>query len=188
MSERRTEYISIDELVPAALNPKQHDIPELIKSFQRWGFTVPILVCERKGQVAAGNGRHEALVTMRGAGMAPPDGVTVDWKVPTISGWSSRNDDEFNSYLAADNQHTIKGGWDNKLLYDLLNSGDDLEGTGFTLEDLDELAKSNARLADDLEKDNPGGVNFDVTVECDSSVHRQEVIAFLETEGLKVKK
>lgn len=186
MSQRRIEYISIDEVVPATFNPKKHDIDQLILSFGRFGFTVPILFCERKGQVAAGNGRLEALKTMRANDKTAPDGVSDNWDAPIIMGWQSANDGEFNAYLAADNQNTIGPGWETESLALLLNSLDDLDGTGFAVEDLDRLAIENAKAAQDAEKSGTS-VNFDIVVECDSSLHREEVMSLLTTEGLKVR-
>lgn len=186
MGERYTEYISIDEVVPALHNPKNHDIPELVLSFERFGYTQPLLNCERKGQLAAGHGRLDALKLMRDEGKSEPDGIRSGWLVPVVRGWSSANDTEYNLYLAADNQHTIKPGWHNDILYGLMTAPqvDDLEGTGFTLEDLDALGKSLNAFPDDEDSKPVGGSKFQVIVKCRDLEHQQEVVEMLRAEGL----
>lgn len=138
--------ISIDEVRPHPDNPKGHDIDLIRESLRRFGFTSPLLVCERTGFLAAGHGRRSALLAERGEGRPPPQGIRKgggnDWLVPVVTGWSSVDDAELLAYLVADNQTTIAGEWDNAALASILervNDGPGLLGTGFdgdTLKDL----------------------------------------------------
>jgi ParB-like chromosome segregation protein Spo0J len=137
---RRIEYMALDELQPADINPKRHS-GEIDRSFERFGYTEPVLLDERTGKLIAGHGRLEALKGRREAGQAPPDGIGKDWTVPVVRGWKSQNDDEAAAALVASNQLTTLGGWDDRELFEVLNSLDDLDGVGFTLEELDEIAK-----------------------------------------------
>ena len=58
---RRTEYLPISELKPAARNPKRQAQGELSKSIGRFGFTEPVVLDERTGRLVAGHGRIDAL-------------------------------------------------------------------------------------------------------------------------------
>lgn len=140
---RRIEYMALDELQPADVNPKRHS-GEIDRSFERFGYTEPVLLDERTGKLIAGHGRIEALKERREAGQAPPNGIGADWTVPVVRGWKSENDEEAAAALVASNQLTTLGGWDDRELFEVLNSLDDLDGIGFTLEQLDELAKATS--------------------------------------------
>lgn len=180
------DYISIDDVVPAPLNPKNHDVEELARGFKRFAYTNPLLICERKGQLVAGHGRLAALKLLRELGESEPDGIKPGWFVPVIRGWSSVNDSEYDLYLAADNQHTIKPGWHEDILLGLLTSPqvDDLDGTGFTLEDLDALNKSALDDLTDKDSQSASGSKFQVIVKCRDLEHQQEVVEMLRAEGL----
>lgn len=144
---RQIEWVSIDELRPHPENPKGHDIPQVRASIRRWGFAGSVLVCERTGYLAAGHGRRTALLEMRHDGEEAPEGVRVDgeaWLVPKIGGWSSHDDEELLAFLVADNQATIRGGWDDRALAALLSKlstegeaeSPGLIGVGFSDDDL----------------------------------------------------
>lgn len=149
MSDRRIDYINIDEVIPALANPKRHDLDTLDDSIIRWGFTEPLLMDERTGRLVAGHGRLEAIKNQRDRGGSVPSGVKVDgtlWLIPVARGWSSQNDDEANAYLVASNRVSELGGWDDAELVELLTSLDDLEGVGYTLDQLNELTNKVTEL------------------------------------------
>lgn len=145
---RTITYMPLDELVPAARNPKKHRLDLLHSSIGRFGFAAPVLRDERTGRLVVGHGRAEALTVMHQAGQTAPDGVQVDpagrWMVPVVCGWASRSDAEAEAYLLADNQHSALGGWDNAGLAEVLAS---LAGTDF---DLAELAGWSPSELEDL--------------------------------------
>lgn len=115
-------------------NPKSHSIDELMISFRRFDFVAPPTIDEATRIVTAGHGRLEALDKLRASGSLPPGNVEDRegvWWVPVIRGVSFKNDKERDAYLVADNAHTMNSPWDQNLLYEMLNSLDDLEGLGF---------------------------------------------------------
>jgi hypothetical protein len=161
---RWIEYVALDELRPHPDNPKAHDVEELRASIDRFDFTEPHLVDERTGLLISGHGRREVLLLLRDEGADPPDGVlsasTANgaWSVPVVRGWSSRDDAEAKAYLAAANQLTTRGGWDDRGLLTLLNdlsAGPGLVGTGFGGEDVERLT----RLIDAIDWEAGEGTN-----------------------------
>jgi hypothetical protein len=95
---------------------------------------------------------HEAKVKQGltgGNGTArAPDGIRVDadgaWLVPLVRGWSSTDDDHARAAVIADNQLTIRGGWDDRALAEWLDDigdvdADLLDVSGFSREELDDL-------------------------------------------------
>jgi len=144
--DRTIEYMPVAELVerfhPA--NPKDHDLEELRRSMERFGYTEAVMLDERTGLMAAGHGRIEILAHDMAEGLSRPDDVTVDergWLAPVQRGWHSRNDVELLAYVVASNRIAEKGGWVDAGLADALQliastSELGLEGIGFNLDDL----------------------------------------------------
>jgi hypothetical protein len=121
---RSITYVRLDQLKPAPENPRVHDLEVITDSIARHGFTVPILVCERREQIAAGHGRWKSLLSLYQAGEPTPAGILLDddamWLVPILRGWSSRNDAEFKQYLVNDTKTAQSGGWDDRALAAIL--------------------------------------------------------------------
>lgn len=150
MGTRHIVYMGLTELRSATRNPKKHDLPSLVGSLRRYGWTNPAVLDERTGLLVAGHGRLEAAFMCRQAGDPPPGGVHVDddgeWLVPVLRGWESRNDTEAEAYIIADNQLTIAGGWDlaalGPMLEDVVTEDAPLmETLGWTADDLDDLLR-----------------------------------------------
>lgn len=147
MSERRLEYLPIDELVPDPRNPKDHSLATLRASYARWGYTMPMMIDERTGMLVAGHGRREVLLDDQARGQDPPDGVRLldggRWAAPVIRGWSSADDLEAWGYIVADNRLPEEGGWHHELmaphLEALAQTPHGLEGVGYTQEQVDEI-------------------------------------------------
>ena len=142
---RRISYIPLDEIAAAARNPKEHNLPGIQTSIARFGFVSPAVIDERTGRLVAGHGRIFALRAMRDTGQIPPAGIRISaagiWLVPVLEGWASRSDLEAEAFLLADNEWTVRGGWDNgalgQVLQDLVTVDPDLLTiTGFTSDDL----------------------------------------------------
>jgi hypothetical protein len=135
--ELRVDYADLDTLARAPRNPKRHDLGALQASLDRFGFVAPILVDDATGRLVAGHGRLDALQALKASGAAAPDRVRVDgdrWLVPVIRGVAFASPLEAESYLVADNQTTILGGWDSVRLAELLADLAEqqaLAGTGF---------------------------------------------------------
>lgn len=175
-AERRLDYVPLDDIAGTDGNPKEHDLPAVIRSIASLGYTAPVMLDERTGRLILGNGRLAALRVIRayvngddieeryeplfgekpvkkglsGADGAarPPGGIRIDgdgrWLVPVVRGWASADDDHARAAVIADNQLTIKGGWDERALAEWLDEigdvdADLLEVTGFSREDLDDM-------------------------------------------------
>lgn len=152
----RLEFVPVHELVPADRNPKLH--VDLGPSFERFGFTEPGLICERKGQLVAGHGRRDKLLELEAAGGDPPEGIVVGpdgrWQMPIVRGWSSKDDAEFEAYLVASNELAAKGGVDLATMVDVLSdlaAGPGLAGTGVSDGELTSLVR---RLANRRKREN----------------------------------
>lgn len=162
MAKQKPVYVESMTL-PQALgirhrkNPKEHDINSLIASFRRFGFTSPPMIDEATHVMVAGHGRCLALQRMHAAGETPPGGIELDdlghWLVPIFRGISFANEQERDAYVVADNQHTIKGGWNVDALTELLESVQSaelgFEGLGFSDVDLKSFGLGDVELDDD---------------------------------------
>lgn len=137
------KYVALDDLRPHPANPKTHDVPLIRSSMRRFGFTMPILVDERTGFIAAGHGRRAALLAERGEGGQVPKGIGADgraWQVPVVTGWSSVDDAELLAYVVADNEATRRGGYNEPALVEalglIMQTPAGLTGVGFTAEEM----------------------------------------------------
>lgn len=118
----KIEYMKLKDIEKWPDNPKEHATPEIIASIKRWGFLKPLLIDETSGKLVAGQGRLDALQQMKTAGKSPPaniDAVDGDWEVPTLRG-EFKNDEEAEAFLLTDNRLTEIGGWNHKLLKQMM--------------------------------------------------------------------
>lgn len=146
---RRVEYLPLGDVARADRNPKEHDLPAIRHSVETFGCTIAGMLDERTGRLVSGHGRLAVLELMCDEGAAPPEGVRAapaggGWLVPIVRGWSSRSDAEATAYLIAANRTGELGGWDDRLLAELLDetadhSPDLLAATGYSDDDLGDL-------------------------------------------------
>jgi hypothetical protein len=145
---RRLDYLPLDKIPRAARNAKQHDLPKLRGSVDEFGCVLAGILDDRTGTLVAGHGRLEVLAQMRDQGEQPPEGVHIgddgQWMVPILRGWSSRSDVQADAYVVADNRLNEIGGWDDRVLAEVLDeiadhNPDLLEITGYTGQDLDDI-------------------------------------------------
>jgi hypothetical protein len=151
---RRTDYMRVDEMVEAELNPKGHDAVRIRGSIERWGFLEQAVLDERTGRLVHGHGRLHQVLALRADGQQPPDGVVLDddgnWLWPVTRGWSSRSDAEAHQVGVTLNRLTEVGGWsDLQTLTAILDEANEMEPDlavlmGFGGEDIDKL---HAQLA-----------------------------------------
>ena len=122
--EHKIIYTQLQQIVPNDKNPKEHDIEEIIRSFQRFGFTNPLIVDSNTNKLVAGHGRLQALIYLQNRQQQAPDGIKTDendfWYVPTIER-AFLNENEAMAYIIADNKLTEIGNWDNDKLSDMVN-------------------------------------------------------------------
>lgn len=148
------KYIDIYDAVPNERNSKDHDIGVLCESMIRFGFTQPVLINESDNKILAGHGRIKALQQLHNQGYDAPKRIDVEkdieddkietWFVPCYY-INIEDKAEAEAYLIADNRLTEIGGWlDDKLVESLkhvLDETGSLDGTGWDLEDLDDIVK-----------------------------------------------
>ena len=189
MSERSVAYFPIDELLTAKRNPKKHAIEDLDWSIKRWGYVELITLDDTSGRIVAGHGRLKALKQMRDDGEPEPKGVKPGWIIPVNLGWGSEDESEAEGYLVASNELAIKPGWDSAVLFSVLDDQQDLEGTGFTLDDLDRLAKEAAGLTQDeqAERAKVNGSGYKVVVNCEDEDRQNALLELLLDYGYDAK-
>ena len=134
MHDLRIEYIAPAKLTPNPNNPRTHSkkqLKQLTASFEKFGFTNPILI-DGENKVLAGHGRLEAAKL---AGLVSVPCVRLDHMTPA----------EARAYIIADNKLALNSGWDQELLAEELkfilaeDSSFDLELTGFSFSEVDQL-------------------------------------------------
>ncbi|OGP10483.1 MAG: DNA methylase [Deltaproteobacteria bacterium GWA2_45_12] len=119
---KKIEVVEIKKLRINERNARLHSddqIRQLMKSIEKFGFTVPILIDEKK-MVIAGHGRLEALKRLGHR------------KAPAIL-LNHLTENEKRAYVLADNQIPMLADWDLTLLKEEL---DFLNQEGFELEDI----------------------------------------------------
>ena len=152
--------IPIGQLNPAAYNPRKDLQPgdpeyeKLKRSMQEFGYVEPIVWNKRTGNIVGGHQRYKVLLDM---GMSEVDCVVVDL--------DETKEKALNLAL-----NKIQGDWDYVKLKDLLEELDtgafDIEITGFSLEEIEQLmtelggydAKEEEKLPAVLERAKPGDI------------------------------
>jgi DNA modification methylase len=125
----RLEHWSIERLIPSSRNARTHSdmqLAEIAGSIKSFGFANPILVSE-DAEVIAGHGR---LAAARKLGLA---------EVPVIV-LHGLSEVQRRQLMLADNRIAANAGWDLEMLRleltDLAALGAELEGLGFTAQEL----------------------------------------------------
>lgn len=140
--DMRIEYVALDDLRKWPKNPKDHDLATLDESFNEFGYVDPIVVDEATGMMVKGHGRLEQLEVRKKANLEPPARVRVRadgaWMIPVVRGIRFKNRRQAERYVVADNRISQLGGWDSRLLGELMKGWDpsDLKGVGFSEKDL----------------------------------------------------
>lgn len=120
---RRIEHMRLHEIPRVVRNPKEHDLPGIRTSIEAFGAVVAGELDERTGRLFVGHGRLQVLEEVAAEQVSPPEGVLVDdgaWLVPIVRGWSSRSDADAEAYLIANNRLTERGGWEERMLAEVL--------------------------------------------------------------------
>ncbi|MCA1666664.1 MAG: hypothetical protein LC793_04540 [Thermomicrobia bacterium] len=149
--ELRIEYMPLSHLKRYARNSKDHDIGLLHESIARFGFTDPMAIDEGSGELVEGHGRLDTLLEQeRNHDPLPRHMKMVDgqWAAPVVRGLTFDDDFERRAYILASNKITEMGGWHEELLLDelreLAESETPLLGTGYDLDDLDQMLSDQA--------------------------------------------
>lgn len=125
-------YRKVEDLIPYARNARTHSdeqVARIASSIKEFGWTNPIIIDGENG-IVAGHGRTLAA---RKLGLE---------EVPCIE-LKNLTETQKRAYILADNRLALDAGWDNEMLAlelgDLKDAGVDLELTGFSDAELDEL-------------------------------------------------
>lgn len=133
------ELVPVAELVTYHRNPRQGNVNAIAESLDTLGQYRPIVVnrgthTDRPHEVVAGN---HTLAAARKLGWTHVSAVHVDV-----------DDDTCARIVAADNRTADLGGYDDRLLAELLSDLPDLDGTGYDHGDLDDLLVALEQPAD----------------------------------------
>lgn len=143
------EYIDIDQLQPAARNPKLHALEDIITSIKKYGFNEVVLINDATGKTAHGHGRLEGLQAMKKANEPAPENIIVrdnKWLAPTIKK-HFKSEKEAESYAISVNKLVEKGGWNKGLLNEMVS---ELEPIGFEV--LKEIEQDIDEALEEVEK------------------------------------
>lgn len=121
-----TEIVDINSLKPYPKNPRRGDVEAIVKSLEHNGQYKPIVVNRKDNSILAGN--H----TWRAA-------RSLGWNEIAVS-WVDVDDVGAGKIVLADNRTSDMSIYDDSKLLDLLNSLSNLEGTGFSDVDIDQLS------------------------------------------------
>lgn len=148
MEKLQVVYRKVNDLIPYARNARTHSeeqVTRIASSIKEFGFTNPILLDGENG-IVAGHGR---LLASKKLGLT---------EVPCIE-LKNLTETQKRAYILADNRLALDAGWDNEMLAlelgDLKDAGVNLELTGFSDEELDELLAPQTESADGDEDEAP---------------------------------
>jgi DNA modification methylase len=133
----RVEMWPLGRLMPYARNSRTHSdeqVEQIAASIVKFGFTQPILVDEKNGDILAGHARLRAAYKL-GLPEAP------------VIPLGHLSEAEKRAYIIADNKLAENAGWDEKILraelQDLLDDDFDVKVTGFSEKELEELLETS---------------------------------------------
>ena len=124
--------VLVQHLIPYVRNSRTHSddqVTQIAASIREFGFTNPVLV-DDKSNVIAGHGR---ILAAKKLGLI---------EIPAIE-LRGLTDAQKKAYVIADNKLALNAGWDDEMLrvefQELEEIGFDLELTGFTLDEIEEI-------------------------------------------------
>jgi ParB-like chromosome segregation protein Spo0J len=120
------QAVDINTLVPRKDNPRKGDLEAIKQSLKENGQYRPIVVNERNNEILAGNHTWMAAKELGWNGIAV-------WFVNV-------DETKAKKIVLADNRLNDLGGYDDQLLLSILKDlEDDLEGTGYDLDDMEDI-------------------------------------------------
>ncbi|MCU1647150.1 MAG: Pipefishp1 [Nocardia sp.] len=131
--------VAISKLTPFPGNPRRGDVEGIAASLKANGQFRPIVVQKSTGHVLAGNHTMQAAISLGW------DKIDVHWVIC--------DDDSAKKIVLADNRLADKGHYDVDDLTNLLQDVSDLDGTGYTDDELnallDDIEPEDVDLPDD---------------------------------------
>jgi hypothetical protein len=141
----QVRYLPLSKLARAPRNPKGHAPDVIDNSIGRFGFINPIVINDKTGRIVAGHGRLDTLQRAK-AGKRPPERIVEkdgEWYAPVLVGVTFATDAEAEAFLIADNQTVVLGGYDEKILAEILvdhvDTPNGLTGMGSSNDDVANL-------------------------------------------------
>ncbi len=120
-----SSIVRIDSLRPYPRNPRRGDVEAIKESLEQHGQYRPIIVSRRTSEVLAGN--HTFLAAK-----------ALGWKEILVT-LLDVDDEQARRIVLVDNRTNDLAGYDEAELLELLEGVDDLEGTGYDQDALDDL-------------------------------------------------
>jgi site-specific DNA-methyltransferase (adenine-specific) len=136
--------VPIDTLKPHGKNPRRGDLDLISESLKINGQYRPVVANRRTGEILAGN--HTWKTAKR-------DG----WTEIAVT-WVDVDDEAARRIVAVDNRSNDLAEYDDRLLAELLAEVEDLAGTGYNQDDVDEITR---RVLDDEGTPGPGNTDPD---------------------------
>lgn len=168
--------VSVDKLIPYVRNSRTHSaeqVAQIAASIKEFGFTNPILI-DGEGGIIAGHGR---VMAARKLNIGEVPCITLD----------HLTDAQKRAYIIADNKLALNAGWDDEMLRiefaELEELGFDLELTGFSLDEIDELQLDDGDNEDKEIKEEDYVEAFEVVIECSDEGSQQKIYDRLVSEG-----
>lgn len=121
----------VDQMQPWPGNPRRGDVAGLADRLTEYGQYQPIIVQKSTGFIVVGNNRFEAATQKLGWTQIAAVFLDLD-------------DVTARKMLAADNRSSDQATYDDKALAEFLGTLPDLDGTGWTFDDFDDLLASIA--------------------------------------------
>ncbi|MBC9731155.1 ParB/Srx family N-terminal domain-containing protein [Streptomyces sp. TRM68367] len=155
----RTAFLSLEELTPFPGNAKRGDVDAILASLRRNGQYRSLVVREEAGGrlvVLAGNHTMQAIAK-HGPGDCGTSGCGVcnnepSWEPGARCEILTCDDQTATAINVADNRTADKGAYDYDALSELLASLDDLDGTGYTDQDLEDITNLLAAPPDEVQE------------------------------------
>ena len=148
------EMWPVERLVPYSRNARTHSaeqVSRIAASIVEFGFTNPLLVGE-DGVIIAGHGRFAAACKLE---LTHVPVVVIDHLTPT----------QRKAYILADNRLALDAGWDQEMLAlemaELSDAGFDLELTGFSDDELDDMLRDVVDASDAPQEQTEGAADQD---------------------------
>lgn len=156
------ERVHVDDLYTFEKNPRRGDVAKVADSLRLRGQYRPIVVNRgthtgRDMEVLAGN---HTLLAARSLGWQQIDVGIIDVDEQTARG-----------IVLADNRLADLGGYDEATLVELLESLDDMAGTGYDDADLEELLAAQRQPAEQTDRDDAPAVEDTPTISAEGDVY-----------------
>lgn len=123
------------DMTPWPGNPRRGDLDDIAEKLSHFGQYQPIIVQRSTGHIVVGNHRYQAATERLGWTSMAAVFLDID-------------DVTAQKMLAADNRASDKSGYDDRLLAEFLSAMPDLENTGWTFDEYDDLISGLAEVGE----------------------------------------